>query len=46
MLITDRGENDPIPFELGSWQAVAEATKQHIEAATGRELTDIEVSHG
>lgn len=40
-LITDQGQDDPLPFELGSWQAVAEATKKHIEAITGRELTNV-----
>jgi hypothetical protein len=44
--IHDHGENDPIPFELGSWAAVAEATKRAIEEKTGRALTDVETSNG
>lgn len=46
MTITDHGENDPIPFELGSWAPVADKVREHIEAATGRELTQVEVSNG
>lgn len=42
MNVIDHGENDPLPFVLGSWQAVAEATKKHIEKTTGRELTDVD----
>ncbi len=42
MNISDHGENDPIPFELGSWTAVAEAIKRSIEEQTGRELTDVD----
>lgn len=42
MTIHDHGENDPIPFELGSWAAVAEATRRAIEEKTGRVLTHIE----
>lgn len=45
-MTTDHGENDAIPFVLGSWQCVADATKKHIEATTGRELTDVEISNG
>lgn len=46
MTITDHGKDDPIPFELGSWQLVADKVREHIEAAMGRELTEIEVPHG
>jgi len=45
MTITDHGENDALPFELGSWKCVAAATKKYIEAATGRELTDVEIAN-
>jgi hypothetical protein len=41
--VIDHGKDDPLPFELGNWQAVADKTREHIEAVTGRELTDIEV---
>lgn len=41
--IIDHGHDDPIPFELGSWQGVADKVREHIEAKTGRELTDVEV---
>lgn len=44
MNIHDRGENDPIPFELGSWQGVADKVREHIEETTGRELTDVEIA--
>ena len=43
MRITDHGQHDPIPFELGDWQPVADKVREHIEAAMGRELTEIEV---
>ncbi len=42
----DHGENDPIPFELGSWAVVAEVTKRAIEERTGRVLTDVEPNNG
>lgn len=44
MTIHDHGENDPIPFELGAWRAVADQARACIEAKTGRELTDVEVA--
>lgn len=44
MNVIDHGKDDPLPFELGGWKAVADKTREHIEAMTGRELTDIEVT--
>lgn len=44
MNIIDHGQDDPLPFELGAWQPVADKVREHIEAATGRELTEIEVT--
>ena len=41
--IHDHGENDPIPFDLGSWAPVADAVRRALEAQTGRALTDVEV---
>ena len=41
--IHDHGENDPIPFDLGSWAPVAAAVRRELEAQTGRALTDVEV---
>ena len=43
MNIHDHGQHDPLPFELGEWQPVADKVREHIEAAMGRELTEIEV---
>lgn len=39
MNIHDCGENDPIPFELGSWKGVADKVRDNIELRTGREIT-------
>lgn len=44
-MIHDNGENDALAFDLTGWQAVAEATKKHIEAITGRELTNVETAN-
>jgi len=41
--VHDHGENDPIPFDLGSWASVATAVRRELEAQTGRALTDVEV---
>jgi len=38
----DQGQNDPLPFDLTGWNAVADAIKKHIEAEYGRELTEIQ----
>jgi hypothetical protein len=40
--VSDHGENDPIPFDLGSWKPVAAKAREAIEQKTGRELTDVE----
>ena len=38
----DHGNNDPIPFDLGSWQPIAEQVRKHIKDTLGRdELTEI-----
>lgn len=42
--IHDHGENDPIPFDLGSWTPVADAVRRKLEAQTGKVLTDVEVA--
>jgi len=39
----DHGEHDPIPFDLGSWSAVAEQVRESIESTTRRKLTDISI---
>jgi hypothetical protein len=41
MHVSDHGENDPIPFDLGSWSAVADQARESIESTTRRKLTDI-----
>jgi hypothetical protein len=41
--ITDHGEHDPIPFDLGSWSAAAEQARETIESTTRRKLTDISI---
>ncbi len=41
--ISDHGENDPIPFDLGSWLPVADKVREHLEVTMERMLTQVEV---
>jgi hypothetical protein len=43
MNIQDHGENDAVPFDLGTWSPVAEAIRRDLEKQFGRPLTDVEV---
>ncbi|NKJ21990.1 hypothetical protein [Dyella sp. SG609] len=41
-MITDQGKDDPIPFELGSWDPVAKKAAEYIKQLHGREeLTEV-----
>jgi hypothetical protein len=40
-MITDRGENDPIEFDLGAWECVAKMAKKEIEDKMFRKLRDV-----
>ena len=44
MNISDHGENDPIPFDLGSWKPVADKVRESLEEQMDRVLTPIELS--
>lgn len=41
-MITDQGKDDPIPFDLGSWEPIAKKTAEYIKELYGRELTEIQ----
>lgn len=41
--ISDNGENDPIPFDLGSWLPVAGKVREHLEETMERVLTQVDV---
>jgi hypothetical protein len=41
--MSDQGQNDLLPFDLGSWQPVAEQVRKHLKEMHGRneDLTEI-----
>jgi hypothetical protein len=41
MNITDHGEDDPLPFDLGSWKPVGDEARKVIKELFGRELTEV-----